>query len=137
MIEDPSEMPLEQLEAMAFAAVAEPNRRLVLDLLLDAGEHTVGELVDRTGLSQPLMSKHLRTLLAAGLADVRTVGRERRYRLRPDGLAEISHWLDPHVRFWQAHIDALEQHLAATATATDAETGADGDRPPEGPRHDR
>jgi DNA-binding transcriptional ArsR family regulator len=50
----------------AFHAVAEPSRRDLLDAL-GTGEATVGELVDRLGLSQPQVSKHL-GVLRAGLA---------------------------------------------------------------------
>ena len=42
----------------AFNAVAEASRRDLLDAL-GTGEATVGELVDRLGLSQPQVSKHL------------------------------------------------------------------------------
>ena len=49
-----------------FAALAEPVRRRVLDLLLD-GPRPVGELAGLLGLSQPGTSKHLRVLREAGL----------------------------------------------------------------------
>ena len=48
----------------AFNAVAEASRRDLLDAL-GAGEATVGELVDRLGLSQPQVSKHLGVLRAS------------------------------------------------------------------------
>ncbi len=57
----------------AYAAVAEPHRRQILDLLR-GGERSVGELVRRVGLSQPGVSKHLKVLRQAGLVDVRAGG---------------------------------------------------------------
>jgi len=48
-----------------FEAVADPNRRKIMDLLLTAqvagNELTVSELVTETGLGQPTVSKHLKT----------------------------------------------------------------------------
>ena len=57
--------------------IAEPRRQAILDLLRD-GELPVGELVDRLGLSQPLVSKHLRVLKDAGLVQVRADAQRRR-----------------------------------------------------------
>ena len=66
--------------ADAFNAVAEASRRELLDAL-GTGEATVGELVDRLGLSQPQVSKHLGVLRAVGLVLVRVDGRHRWYRV--------------------------------------------------------
>ena len=49
-----------------FKVLSEPNRLLVLGVLKD-GEHNVSAVVEKTGLSQALVSKHLRLLTIAGL----------------------------------------------------------------------
>src|SRR5439155_22506607 len=95
---------------MAFAVLAEPSRRRILDLLLGR-ERSVGDLVTRLRLSQPGVSKHLRVLREAGLVDVRVDAQRRWYRLRPEPLAEVDAWLEPYRRFWSARLDALEAHL--------------------------
>ena len=69
--------------------LAEPNRRRLLDELR-AGEVPVSTLVDRVGLSQPLVSKHLRVLREAGLVDVRPDGQRRLYRVRVEPLMDLS-----------------------------------------------
>ena len=61
----------------AYAALAEPHRREILDLLL-VRERSVNELVAQLDLSQPGVSKHLKVLREAGLVDVHPHGRERR-----------------------------------------------------------
>ena len=66
----------------AYAALAEPHRRQILDLLRD-GERPAGELVNRLDLSQPGVSKHLKVLREAGLVVVRADGKRRLYALRP------------------------------------------------------
>ena len=95
---------------MSFAVLAEPTRRHILDLLRDQ-ERPVGELVDRLGVSQPLVSKHLRVLRDAGLVDVRPDAQRRLYRLRPEPLTEIDEWLAPYRRLWTRALDQLDQHL--------------------------
>lgn len=94
----------------AYAALAEPHRRQILDLLRE-GERSVGELVGRLKLSQPGVSKHLRILRQAGLVDVRPDGRTRWYGLRATPLAEVDAWLEPYRALWSERLDALERHL--------------------------
>ena len=94
----------------AYAALAEPHRRLILDLLR-GGERSAGELVDRLDLSQPGVSKHLKVLRGAGLVDVRARGRNRLYRLRPEPLREVDAWLEPYRAYWSERLAALERHL--------------------------
>lgn len=95
---------------MSFAALAEPSRREILDLLRD-GERPVGELVEQLQLSQPAVSKHLRVLRDAGLVEVRADAQRRLYRLRLEPLAEVDRWLAPYRRLWTSSLDRLEQHL--------------------------
>jgi DNA-binding transcriptional ArsR family regulator len=96
----------------AYTAMAEPQRRRILDLLRD-GERSVNDLVARIGLSQPGVSKHLRVLRDAGLVEVRPEGRQRWYALRAEPLAEVDEWLEPYRAYWTRHLDALERHLEA------------------------
>lgn len=101
-----------------FEAVAEPNRRAMLDLLVD-GERSAGELVASfPSLTQPAVSRHLRVLREAGLVEVRADAQRRIYALRPAGLAELDAWLSRYRRYWSDHLDALERHLAGVHGAT-------------------
>jgi DNA-binding transcriptional ArsR family regulator len=97
---------------MAYAALAEPHRREILDLLRER-QRSVGELVERLRLSQPGVSKHLRVLREAGLVDVQVDGRFRLYGLRAEPLAEVDRWLEPYRAHWSGRLDALERHLEA------------------------
>ena len=94
----------------AYAALAEPHRRQILDLLRN-GERTVSELVGQLSISQPGVSKHLRVLREAGLVEIRPDGRRRWYGLRPQPLAEVDQWLEPYREYWAGRLDALERHL--------------------------
>ncbi|MGH2902772.1 MAG: ArsR/SmtB family transcription factor [Solirubrobacteraceae bacterium] len=94
----------------AYAALAESNRRQILDLLRE-GERSVGDLVARLKISQPGVSKHLKVLREAGLVEVRPEGKQRWYGLRAQPLFEVDEWLEPYRVYWSAHLDALERHL--------------------------
>ncbi|WP_020668147.1 ArsR/SmtB family transcription factor [Amycolatopsis nigrescens] len=97
-----------------FEAVAEPNRRALLDALAE-GERSAGELVATLpGLTQPAVSRHLRILREVDLVEVRPDGQRRIYALRADGLLEIDEWIGRYRRYWARHLGALEQHLANT-----------------------
>lgn len=80
-----------------FEAIADPSRRKIMDLLLTAqvsgNELTVTELVQQTGLGQPTVSKHLKTLREAGLVSAREDGQKRFYSITPEPLEEIEDWM--------------------------------------------
>lgn len=94
----------------AYAVLAEPHRRQILDLLR-TGERPVADLVVHLGLSQPGVSKHLKVLREAGLVVARTQGKQRMYALRAGPLIEVAQWLEPYRMLWSSRLDALEQHL--------------------------
>jgi DNA-binding transcriptional ArsR family regulator len=98
-----------------WQALADPNRRAVLELLLER-PRPVGELVDQLGLSQPGTSKHLKVLRDAGLVRVRAEANRRVYALDPGPLSELDIWLAPYRRLWNERLDALGRHLDRTAT---------------------
>ncbi len=93
-----------------FEAIAEPNRRRILDLLR-ADPRTVGELVESVGLSQPGVSKHLRVLREAELVRARPEAQRRVYEIRPDAMEEILAWVEPYRHRWGDRLDALERDL--------------------------
>jgi len=86
-----------------FDVVSDPTRRELMLALLErslirdaaAGEISVGDLVERLGLSQPTVSKHLKVLRDHGLVTVREDGQHRYYRLDPGPLEELEDWLTP------------------------------------------
>lgn len=71
-----------------FKALATPSRLKML-LVLAHGEATVSHIVDSTGLSQPLVSQHLKFLRGLHLVGVNRIGREAYYSLKDDHVAHI------------------------------------------------
>lgn len=66
------------------------EERLLIALWLAGGERSVRELERATGMSQPLVSYHLRELREAGLVTAAAVGRSNRYRLASSSLDELA-----------------------------------------------
>lgn len=94
----------------AFAALADPTRRKIVDLLA-AGELDAGAIAAHFPVSRPAISRHLRVLREAGLVTSHPDGQRRVYVLQPQALEEIDTWLARYRRFWADRIDALERHL--------------------------
>jgi DNA-binding transcriptional ArsR family regulator len=94
----------------AFAVLAEPTRRQILDELC-VSESSVGDLVDALSVSQPAMSKHLKVLRDAGFVSCRVAAQRRIYRIEVRPFERLDEWLEPYRRLWTRHLDALESHL--------------------------
>ncbi len=108
----------------AFNAVAEPRRRQILDVLA-AGERPVNDLVRLLGMSQPLVSKHLRVLREVGAVDVRDEGRRRLYRLNGHALKPIHDWVKEYERFWSERFDRLDGVLEELEQEEEGDGGGD------------
>lgn len=81
----------------AFVAIADPNRRYILEELR-RGPKTVSELAVGLPISRPAVSQHLKVLLDAGLLKVRAAGTRRIYEVSTAGFMKLNIWLD---QFWE------------------------------------
>jgi len=107
----------------AFAALADPTRRRIVELL-GSGERAAGDISARFAATAPAISQHLKALREARLVRVRAEGQRRMYSLDPEGFAELENWLGRMRQFWTARLDALERELgAAPATRSRARGG--------------
>lgn len=93
-----------------FAALANPVRRSLLELLAD-GPRNAGSLAGQFELSRPAVSEHLRVLEDAELVVGVRRGRERCYHLNPEPLAELDDWLRPFDRYWRDRLSDLAELL--------------------------
>lgn len=94
----------------AFNAVAEPRRREILDVLA-GGERSVNDLVERLGVAQPVVSKHLRVLREVGLVQVRDEGRQRMYRIQAAPLRAVYDWVKGYEQLWSERFALLDTVL--------------------------
>ncbi len=98
----------------AFAALADPTRRAILERL-SAGDAGVVELAAASALTQPAITKHLKVLERAGLVRRAREGRRRPARLQVAGFLPADDWLRRALTEWSERLDRLEAHLAALA----------------------
>ena len=91
----------------ALRAIANPRRRAMLELVWDR-ERTAGEIAERSGLSAPATSQHLRVLRETGLVSVRVDGNRRLYRTEPERVAEVRGALEA---FWGERLARLRDDL--------------------------
>jgi DNA-binding transcriptional ArsR family regulator len=101
-----------------FAALANPTRRDVLDLLLD-GPRPVQDIAERFDMARPSVSEHLKVLRDAGLVTETRHGRQRHYAVRPEPLRDLQRWLSPYERFWRGKLGDLREFLDARDDARD------------------
>src|SRR5450631_2079882 len=95
----------------AFKSLADPTRRAILERLIREGELSVRAITDESGVSQPMVSKHLGVLKSAGLVRDRRDGREAHYSAHAKGLAPLVNWMNHYRAFWSARFDRLENLL--------------------------
>lgn len=98
--------------APVFAALADPTRRRLLELLAECGDGTATELAAEFRISRQAVTKHLAALAAAGLVSAERAGRETRYRVTPAPLDEAVAWMTEVGARWDERLEALRRHLA-------------------------
>jgi DNA-binding transcriptional ArsR family regulator len=89
----------------AIRAIAEPNRRRILQLVA-GGELSAGEIASGFEITRPAVSQHLGVLRDAGLVSERRDGTRRLYRLRPEGFADLRSFLEA---FWDENLARLKE----------------------------
>lgn len=101
-----------------LAALADPNRRRVVELLRQR-PHRAGELAEAAGLTPPAMSRHLRTLRRSGLVEETSPefdARVRVYQLRPEPMVHLLRWLEETERMWSDQLTAFKAHLESSTS---------------------
>jgi DNA-binding transcriptional ArsR family regulator len=76
-----------------FGVIGDPTKRKILELTRDR-EWCVNEMVEYLEISQPAISKHLRSLRDARLVAVRVDGQRRWYRLRVEEMEPLQSWVE-------------------------------------------
>ncbi|WEK56442.1 MAG: metalloregulator ArsR/SmtB family transcription factor [Candidatus Cohnella colombiensis] len=93
-----------------FQAIADPTRRKLVQMLAEK-EMPITAMTKSFELSRTAVNKHLNVLFDAGLVDRQKVGRETRYRFRPEPLSELKQWLAFFERYWDNKLSALQHYV--------------------------
>jgi DNA-binding transcriptional ArsR family regulator len=94
-----------------FDALADPNRRYVVQALAERRDATATELAAELPVTRQAVAKHLAALNEAGLVARRREGRETRYELTPGPLASAMDWMAGVGAQWDSRLARLDRHL--------------------------
>ena len=103
-----------------WAALGDPMRKRLLDLLLERGEATASTLAGTLPITRQGVSKHLAVLERAGLVAAHRRGRDVRYAVREERLDQARAALARTAAQWDTHLTAIKK-MAEHA----AKSGAD------------
>lgn len=93
-----------------FRALSDPNRRAILGVVR-GGRRAVGEIAGELGLSQQIVSHHLKVLDGAGLVTGERSGTRHLYGIKVDGLVAGKAFFDD---FWPERLSILKQAVEAS-----------------------
>ncbi|MDV3126409.1 metalloregulator ArsR/SmtB family transcription factor [Mycobacterium sp. 21AC1] len=100
----------DQVLDRAYAALADPTRRLLLEKLRQ-GAARITDLAAPLPMTFAGVSRHVGVLESAGLVEREVRGREHWLSLRPEGLTMAQRWMTEQTDFWSARADALSEKL--------------------------
>jgi ArsR family transcriptional regulator, cadmium/lead-responsive transcriptional repressor len=100
-----------------WAAIADPSRRRLLDLLVQGGEATASGLAPDVPFTRQAVAKHLAVLEQAGLVSRHKVGREVLFRVDPGRLDEATRALAQVAQRWDRRLATIKRLAEATHRA--------------------
>jgi DNA-binding transcriptional ArsR family regulator len=92
-----------------WAALGDPMRLRLLDLLLERGEATASSLAAAVPITRQGVAKHLAVLERAGLVEARRAGREVRFSVRDDRLGQARREMERIASRWDERLVAIKQ----------------------------
>lgn len=94
-----------------FAALADPNRRRMIEIIAAGGEVAASDISDQFEISAPAVSQHLKVLRETELVNMEKRAQQRIYSLNSQGVDEMWEWLNQMRQFWNERFDALDALL--------------------------
>jgi DNA-binding transcriptional ArsR family regulator len=92
-----------------WAAIAEPTRLRILDVLVVKGDATPTTLAKELPFTRQAVSKHLVVLVDAGLVDSRRQGREVRFTVRSEGVDAAAKALQAAATRWDRSLREIRR----------------------------
>jgi DNA-binding transcriptional ArsR family regulator len=94
-----------------FSALAEPNRRHIIETLARHGELSATEISDKFPISPAAISQHLKVLREARLVQMERRAQQRIYQLNPEKMTELEDWAKEMKSRWEERFDKLDKLL--------------------------
>lgn len=99
-----------------FAAIAQPTRRSILEMLAEGGQLTASDIAQRFRLTPPAISQHLKILREAHLVRMQKHKQQRIYGINPEAVHDVEDWARQMTELWEQRFDALERLLKEEET---------------------
>lgn len=93
-----------------FQAIADPTRRDIINLIAHKSLN-LNAIAENFDMSRPAISQHIKILMECGIVVINQQGRERYCEVQPQKLIEVSDWLEPFRKMWEARFDRLDNLL--------------------------
>ncbi len=90
-----------------FAAIADPTRRKIIELLALQGQLSATQIADHFSISAQAISQHLKVLRDAKILHMEKRAQQRLYRIQPDRMKEIENWAHSIAHLWHERFDAI------------------------------
>lgn len=94
-----------------FYALAEPNRRRIVEILASKGQMSATDICDKFQVSPPAISQHLRVLREANLVQMRKRAQQRIYQINPEAVQKLEEWAKQLMQLWTQRYDAFDEVL--------------------------
>jgi DNA-binding transcriptional ArsR family regulator len=92
-----------------LAALADPMRRQILDVLAARGAASASALAGELPVSRQAIVKHLGVLERAGLVENRRSGREVQFAVCPEPLSSTASWMARLAADWDTRLAAIKR----------------------------
>jgi DNA-binding transcriptional ArsR family regulator len=99
-----------ELRRDIFQAIADPNRRQIIDIL-SKEPMTLNAIAEKFQISRPAVSQHIKHLTECGVVEIEQKGRERYCTIKTESLIPAFMWLEQYQQQWIQRIDSFEQHV--------------------------
>jgi DNA-binding transcriptional ArsR family regulator len=96
-----------------FSALADPTRRLILEMLARKGQLSATEISDNFQVSPSAISQHLKVLREANLVLMEKRAQQRLYQINPETMGELEQWAKQLTQRWNERFRALDELLEA------------------------
>lgn len=94
-----------------FGALADPNRRSIIELLAVRGELPASEISSKFNITPAAISQHLKILREAELVTMEKRAQQRIYQINTAKMLELETWLKKLTDLWDARFSALDRLL--------------------------
>ncbi len=99
------------MDVTTLKAISHPFRKYVIEQLAYGESYGTADLKGEFTLSKEVVSQHLKILREAKLILELKIGRNKQYRLNPEGIREVLDWAETFQMFWSERLTNLNNYL--------------------------